>query len=492
MIFVYILFTMNLEYMMYPMILNWLNNIKDGASFTDYILLLFSFIMYNIYSSKTTEKYINIIFDWFDDFFESNKYNTIQFISEEKDSSLRFKALMYHLSSTKNESIRKIKELSQYRWHDDDNDDWVRSESKNWYQVTQKKSFEFKKEIFGNVYYKQIEKTKHNDNIEYKDKCILQLFSKKYSLQELQDFTESCVKEYRKFLKSKTCNQQLLITVNYDKKEECLDVSSTPWESSIEFSNSHFKDKEKYLKIIDFFLNNKDWFIKHGQPYNLGILLRGGPGSGKTRLIKQLINHTKRHAIDIKLNDTFDFNELQKIIHTENIGREFVIPQDERIIIFEDIDAMGESLHCRDMKKKKKKKLEKNMGEKKPDVMFSELMKSTIESQTKTTNNNLSYFLNILDGLNECSGRIIVMTTNKVEHLDKALIRPGRIDINIEFTNCSLTDICEMSKLYWGDKNTFKENNLKPELDNKYTSAEIINKFRSVQKFDEIKKEFMK
>ena len=48
-------------------------------------------------------------------------------------------------------------------------------------------------------------------------------------------------------------------------------------------------------------------------------------------------------------------------------------------------------------------------------------------------NNNLSFFLNIIDGLNECSGRIIILTTNKIDYLDKAIIRPGRIDIKIRF-----------------------------------------------------------
>ena len=41
---------------------------------------------------------------------------------------------------------------------------------------------------------------------------------------------------------------------------------------------------------------------------------------------------------------------------------------------------------------------------------------------------NLSGLLNVLDGVVDSPGRIVVMTTNHVEHLDPALIRPGRID----------------------------------------------------------------
>jgi len=36
---------------------------------------------------------------------------------------------------------------------------------------------------------------------------------------------------------------------------------------------------------IDFFLNNKDWYDRKGIPYNLGIMLYGEPGCGKSMCI---------------------------------------------------------------------------------------------------------------------------------------------------------------------------------------------------------------
>ncbi len=41
---------------------------------------------------------------------------------------------------------------------------------------------------------------------------------------------------------------------------------------------------------------------------------------------------------------------------------------------------------------------------------------------------NLSGLLNVLDGVVDTPGRIVVMTTNHPEMLDPALIRPGRVD----------------------------------------------------------------
>jgi ATP-dependent 26S proteasome regulatory subunit len=105
-------------------------------------------------------------------------------------------------------------------------------------------------------------------------------------------------------------------------------------------------------------------------------------------------------------------------------------------------------------------------------------------------NNNLSYFLNILDGLQECSGRIIIMTTNKPHILDNALIREGRIDYKIEFTNATYEDVKNIVHFYWSDTiNKTTDNELcslslnVPEIvatvDKKYTHAKIINICRS-------------
>ena len=110
----------------------------------------------------------------------------------------------------------------------------------------------------------------------------------------------------------------------------------------------------------------------------------------------------------------------------------------------------------------------------------------------KECNNNLSYFLNIMDGLNECTGRIIIMTTNKIDHLDKALIRPGRIDIKIKFDKCTLDDIYKMICLFWKDQVDFNLEDLDESLNKKYTSAEIVNIFRKANNYNDFKNSFIK
>ena len=259
---------------------------------------------------------------------------------------------------------------------------------------------------------------------------------------------------------------------------------------------------------IDFFLNNKEWYLNKGIPYNLGILLYGEPGCGKTRFIKQLMNHTGRHGIDIKLNDAMNFNDLYNIIFKEEISEDYIIPQNQRILIFEDIDAMGESVKCRNVKAKEQaNKKEEGFVKLDSTAILTELLKQTETDSDVITNkvgssilvgtnivgtntNNLSYLLNMFDGINECSGRIIIMTSNKPEVLDKALIRPGRIDIKINFQKCTTYDVMRLINLFWDQ--ALEEEMLNPEINMKYTSAEVYNIFRSTNTFESIREEFLK
>lgn len=91
---------------------------------------------------------------------------------------------------------------------------------------------------------------------------------------------------------------------------------------------------------------------------------------------------------------------------------------------------------------------------------------STEEDNDKIT---LSSLLNILDGTLELPGRMIIITSNFPEKLDKALIRPGRIDLILELGKCSHYTIKQMYE-------SFYNKNLSDTIvfdDLKWTPAEI-------------------
>lgn len=155
--------------------------------------------------------------------------------------------------------------------------------------------------------------------------------------------------------------------------------------------------KDKIIKTLENFRNREDWYIKNGIPYQLGILLYGSPGTGKSSLIKALASHLdyKTYYIDSK-----SLHKLPSAISS--------LPNNVLLVI-EDIDTNSVT-HTR----KGDNKFEKpfNLDE------LNDLSLSTI--------------LNSLDGFFSSHGRILIATTNHIKKLDPALIRAGRIDLKVE------------------------------------------------------------
>ena len=141
----------------------------------------------------------------------------------------------------------------------------------------------------------------------------------------------------------------------------------------------------------------------------LGFMIYGIPGCGKTSIIKSIVNYTKRYIIYINLNDINNQQHLFNIFHNDIICNEF-IPMNKRIYVLEDIDCDTNIVHDRDQ-----------------DI---EIIKK--ETKVKDEQITLSNILNCLDGIIELKEIIIVMTTNHIEKLDPALIRPGRINMVLE------------------------------------------------------------
>ena len=82
------------------------------------------------------------------------------------------------------------------------------------------------------------------------------------------------------------------------------------------------------------------------------------------------------------------------------------------------------------------------------------------------------------------------MTSNKPDVLDKALIRPGRIDLKIHFNKCSRFDIMKMINLFW--ELELSTDDLLDSIEMIYSSAEVYNIFRSARTFDDIRHMFIK
>ena len=415
------------------------------------IFYIFCFYLFNII--YTNYKNYNI-FEIF-----QIKENKIKFIASDKESSERFRAIMHFI--IEKSDISELRELERYQasWTND---------KIAYYKVNQKKKFIITDNIYGLITFKEKE-IKVNNTVILKEFQYLEISSSYFNVKQIKNFIEKCNDDYIEYLKNDVLKFQLFIDILWNIQDKDIIVKSNKWKSSSTFENKFFTDKEKIIDKINFFLDNKKIYNKRGIPHTLGFLLYGDPGTGKSSFIKSIANKTGYHIINIKLSKMFDFNILYKILYNETITPNLIIPLNKRIIIFEDIDCMTDIVKNRFDNHDKLKEIENNFT-KDNELSFTKKILSQLEDNE---NNNLSFLLNILDGVQESEDRIIIMTTNKPEKLDNALIRPGRVDIKIHFTKATIDDIKNILCNFWNV--SINIINIDINFNYKLSHADIIN-----------------
>tara|TARA_E500000178_G_C17016959_1_gene753514 strand:- start:246 stop:1952 length:1707 start_codon:yes stop_codon:yes gene_type:complete len=477
--------------MIFSAINNVLENLKTGVLYLDILITLSIIILMNLFSDiknakETINKFIRYLIP------DSKKENMILFISKKGACSQVFRSLLFYLAKDPdNKNICNLIEdvNSKYnRWGDYHDDEGI----KTLYRVNQQEDFKFNEKICGRIYTEEKESGEHNGKVKYEEMVNLEVFSNKITMEELQLFIEECHESYKKNLKEKLILNQSIITIESDIKKssedesDYLNIKKKEWLSFKTFNNTFFPGKDNVIKKIEFFVKNKDWYEKKGLPWTLGIMLSGVPGSGKTSFIKALMNFTGRHCVNVKLDDDFKMNELEQILADEEIDSDIIIPIDKRIVVLEDIDCMGDIVKDRDLREEEDQDnlLNKKLLKAVSDNSSAAIPISAAELLKRDSKFNLSKLLNIIDGLDEHPGRILVITTNKPEKLDKALVRPGRIDIRLHFENAVEDDIHNIINHFWEiDENE----RLQPlsKFDYVYSPAAIINFCRMSNSYDE-------
>ena len=164
------------------------------------------------------------------------------------------------------------------------------------------------------------------------------------------------------------------------------------------------KQIKEIREVIELPIKHPEVFESLGISQPKGVLMYGPPGTGKTLLAKACAHHTDCCFIRVSGNEL-----VQKYIgEGARLVRElFVMARQHApsIIFMDEIDSIGGRRINDDTK-----------GD-------SEVQRTMLE------------LLNQLDGFEEAQNIKMIMATNRIDILDEALLRPGRIDRKIEFPN---------------------------------------------------------
>ncbi|KND04113.1 bifunctional AAA family ATPase chaperone/translocase BCS1 [Spizellomyces punctatus DAOM BR117] len=155
---------------------------------------------------------------------------------------------------------------------------------------------------------------------------------------------------------------------------------------------------EMIHKDVKAFLSGGKWYHDRGIPYRRGYLLYGPPGSGKTSFIQALAGELEYNICVMNLSERGMTDD--RLSHLLNHA------PPRSIILLEDVDAAF-------------------------------INRSQTDKQGYQSMVTFSGLLNALDGVTSSEERVIFMTTNHVERLDPALIRPGRVDVKLLLDNAS-------------------------------------------------------
>ncbi|VDD76329.1 unnamed protein product [Mesocestoides corti] len=175
---------------------------------------------------------------------------------------------------------------------------------------------------------------------------------------------------------------------------------------------------ESITSDVQEFIDSQKWYSVRGIPYRRGYLLYGPPGCGKSSFITALAGHLEFNICVLNLSEIgMSADRLEHLLTHAPL---------QSIILLEDIDAA--------------------LPSREDTNDTARLHGRAYEGMQSLT---LSGLLNALDGVASTDGRILFMTTNYVDRLDPALVRPGRVDYKAEIGLCTRNQLVRMFSRFY-------------------------------------------
>jgi hypothetical protein len=442
-------------------------------------LLVIAWVIWNYFPFQKVKNYLTN-----SNYINQNNKNSVSFVIEEYRAEVttrsdRYVALSNFLKNIS--TVKKSRGIGQTKRRAN----YVENLDCSHYEPDQETPFliDREREIYGISRHEEV--NTGNGNLH---KTTLEIYSYKTSHRELTEMIEEINQDWKRSWREQVRKGELCIfNVSFDSGKGTV-FKKYPFTTNCSFENTFFPGKEDLIKDLDNFINGEEEWKERGWPYQYGFSLTGKTGCGKTRILKCIAKYTGRHIYQVKINEHVTVMDLINVIHGK-LGDLSLDPK-EIIIVFEELSDQTELIENREIPP-----VPEIHG---PAVAISfkeenEKKEEKIKTLEKIKNKRqfLSEFLPAIDGLHERDGGMIAITTNFPDRLDPAIMRPGRIDFQFHIDEgYDRETTYQLIKNHWKDiMDTYTSKDLKKEVCDKFTGAELIKKCRT-ESWDSFKKEF--
>lgn len=187
------------------------------------------------------------------------------------------------------------------------------------------------------------------------------------------------------------------------------------------------------IREVSRFVENRETYERVGTKWQKMFMLHGEPGCGKTSLIAAVARRFGRSPVFLPLHDVKTLLDLKTRIEDS----ECEIPFEKSMIVLEEADTWAPICQRRNLLATTASYSEEDdsdsSGSTAPfSAPFSAPSAScgdpayVREKEKEARDNQLGILLNMFDGVRSYPGLLVVMTTNRLDMFDPALIRPGR------------------------------------------------------------------
>lgn len=210
------------------------------------------------------------------------------------------------------------------------------------------------------------------------------------------------------------------------------------------------EQKAKIVMDINEYLHpaSARWYAARGIPYRRGYLFHGPPGTGKTSLSFALAG--------IFGLDIYCISLMEIGLTESDLNKLFTTLPRRCIVLLEDIDSAGlrrtddaPAIDTSDASSDGTPSEDGVRVDRLPKLPGAALHGPGIKSLI-----SLSGLLNTIDGAASHEGRVLIMTTNHPEKLDPALIRPGRVDLQVLFSLATRSQTRDIFKRMYSSTST--------------------------------------